>query len=513
MSNLKILRHGAAGTALAAALALGLTAMPASPASAKWHPAKAHPAAAHVAPAGPTGLVELSTGRGQLITLPRPMSDLFVADPTVADVQVRSPTRLYVFGKGAGETTVSATAKDGSVVYSSTVRVGMNIGNIAQMLKVAMPDAQVTATPMNGIVILTGTVAAPDDVEEANRLVTAFVGKDVQVVSRLKTSTPLQVMLKVRFAEVNRSFSKSVGFNILTQDTTGGFGFGISQGNPGTITNTTNANGTTSALSTLAAAAAGTTRFGFAGHLLGLDVLTALDLAEADGYATTLAQPTLTALSGETASFLAGGEIPIPVPQYQGVTTIEYKQYGVSLAFTPTVLGDGRISMRVRPEVSQLDPADGIAINGYTIPGLTTRRAETTVELGSGQSFVIGGLLNNNTSNSVSKAPFLGDLPILGQLFRSNGWKRSESELVIVVTPYLVKPVSDSKISLPTDGYRMGTDAQEVLLDQHIDGQSGKKKNQPKAAPPVTAPAGDSTVAVDPRRKDADAAAPGFSVN
>ncbi len=208
MSNLKILRHGAAGTALAAALALGLTAMPASPASAKWHPAKAHPAAAHVAPAGPTGLVELSTGRGQLITLPRPMSDLFVADPTVADVQVRSPTRLYVFGKGAGETTVSATAKDGSVVYSSTVRVGMNIGNIAQMLKVAMPDAQVTATPMNGIVILTGTVAAPDDVEEANRLVTAFVGKDVQVVSRLKTSTPLQVMLKVRFAEVNRSFSK-----------------------------------------------------------------------------------------------------------------------------------------------------------------------------------------------------------------------------------------------------------------------------------------------------------------
>ena len=508
MSNLKILRHGAAGTALAAALALGLTAMPASPASAKWHPA-----AAHVAPAGATGLVELSTGRGQLITLPRPMSDLFVADPTVADVQVRSPTRLYVFGKGAGETTVSATAKDGSVVYSSTVRVGMNIGNIAQMLKVAMPDAQVTATPMNGIVILTGTVAAPDDVEEANRLVTAFVGKDVQVVSRLKTSTPLQVMLKVRFAEVNRSFSKSVGFNILTQDTTGGFGFGISQGNPGTITNTTNANGTTSALSTLAAAAAGTTRFGFAGHLLGLDVLTALDLAEADGYATTLAQPTLTALSGETASFLAGGEIPIPVPQYQGVTTIEYKQYGVSLAFTPTVLGDGRISMRVRPEVSQLDTANGVAINGYTIPGLTTRRAETTVELGSGQSFVIGGLLSNNTSNSVSKAPFLGDLPILGQLFRSNGWKRAETELVIVVTPYLVKPVSDNKIVLPTDGYRMGTDAQEVLLDQHVDGQSDAKKHQPKAATPVTAPAGDPTVAIDPRRKDANAPTPGFSVN
>jgi pilus assembly protein CpaC len=523
MSNLKILRHGAAGTALAAALALGLTAMPAGPASAKWHPAPAHRGPARVAPsAAPSGVVDLSTGRGQLITLPRPMSDLFVADPGIADVQVRSPTRLYVFGKGTGETTLSATAKDGSVVYSSTIRVGTNIGNIDQMLKVAMPDAQVTATPMNGIVVLTGTVAAPDDVEEANRLVTAFVGKDVQVVSRLKTSTPLQVMLRVRFSEVNRSFAKNVGFNIMTRDHSGGFLFGASQGNAGTIT--TNTTGTTdpatgasagsTIFNTAASAVAGATRFGFAGHLLGLDILTALDLAETDGYATTLAQPTLTALSGETASFLAGGEIPIPVPQYQGVTTIEYKQYGVSLAFTPTVLGDGRISLRVRPEVSQLDSANGVAINGFTVPGLTTRRAETTVELGSGQSFVIGGLLNNNTSNSVNKAPFLGDLPVLGALFRSNGWKRSESELVIVVTPYLVKPVSDNKISLPTDGYRMGTDAQEILLDQSVDGQSGKKKNQPKAAPPVTAPASDPNVAIDPRRKDvADAAAPGFSVN
>jgi pilus assembly protein CpaC len=522
MSISSIYRHGAAGTALAAALALGLTALPTSPAAAKWHPANARPAPARVAPSAPSsGVVELSTGRGQLITLPRPMTDLFVADPAIADVQVRSPTRLYVFGKGAGETTLSATAKDGSVVYSSTIRVGTNLGNIAQMLKVAMPDAQVTATPMNGIVILTGTVAAPDDVEEASRLVSAFVGKDVQVVSRLKTSTPLQVMLRVRFAEVNRSFSKTVGFNFMTRDTSGGFLFGASQGTAGTIstntgTTTDSASGGkpgSTIFSTAASAVAGATRFGFAGHLLGLDVLSALDLAETDGYATTLAQPTLTALSGETASFLAGGEIPIPVPQYQGVTTIEYKQYGVSLAFTPTVLGDGRISLRVRPEVSQLDSANGLAINGFTIPGLTTRRAETTVELGSGQSFVIGGLLSNNTSNSVNKAPFLGDLPILGQLFRSNGWKRAESELVIVVTPYLVKPVSDSKIALPTDGYRMGTDAQELLLDKHVDGQSGKKKKQPQAAPPVTAPATDPSVALDPRRKDADATGPGFSVN
>jgi pilus assembly protein CpaC len=478
-------RHGAASTALAAALAVGLAAMPAAPASAKWHPAPKRAANARIATTPASGqVITLSTGRGQLISLARPMSDLFVADPGIADVQVRSPTKLYVFGKGAGETTISATAKDGSVVFSATARVGTNMDGIGQMLKIAMPDAQVVATPMNGIVVLTGTVAAPDDIEEANRLVTSFVGKDVQVVSRLKTATPMQVMLRVRFSEVNRDLSKNIGFNILTQDNTGGFQFGVSQGSVATTTT----GSTTNAINGLAAAAAGTTRFGFAGHLLGLDILSALDLAETDGYATTLAQPTLTALSGETASFLAGGEIPIPVPQFQGVTTIEYKQYGVSLSFTPTVLGDGRISLRVRPEVSQLTSST-VSIQGYQIPGLTTRRAETTVELGSGQSFVIGGLLNNNTTNSVNKAPFLGDLPILGQLFRSNGWKRSEDELVIVVTPYLVQPVSDNKIALPTDGYRMGTDAQEILLNQHSDSKSGAKRPKPTATTPVTVPA------------------------
>ena len=169
------MRHCAAGNALAAGLALAFTVVPVSSASARLRPA-AQRAAARIAPrpAPMTGrVIELSTGRGQLITLPRPMSDLFVADPTIADVQVRSPNKLYVFGKAAGETTVSATAKDGSTVFSTTVRVGTNMTNIGQMLKIAMPDAQITATPMNGVVVLTGTVRAPDDIEEANRLVGA----------------------------------------------------------------------------------------------------------------------------------------------------------------------------------------------------------------------------------------------------------------------------------------------------------------------------------------------------
>jgi pilus assembly protein CpaC len=192
----------------------------------------------------------------------------------------------------------------------------------------------------------------------------------------------------------------------------------------------------------------------------------------------------LTALSGETASFLAGGEFPIPTAQGINGTSVEFKEYGVSLAFTPTVLEGGRISMRVRPEVSELSSAGAIKLNGFEIPSLTTRRTETTVELGSGQSFMIGGLLRNSASNSTEKAPWLGDLPILGALFRSNSFRRNETELVIVVTPYLVKPVNAQQIALPTDGFRSANDAERILIDQQHRSRSGDQRPGPSVAPP-----------------------------
>ena len=173
-----------------------------------------------------------------------------------------------------------------------------------------------------------------------------------------------------------------------------------------------------------------------------MDLLGTLNLGETTGQVVTLAEPTLVALSGETATFLAGGEFPIPIPQSLGTVTIEYKQYGVGLAFSPTVLENGRISIRVRPEVSELSREGSVRFNGFEIPSLTTRRAETTVELGSGQSFMIGGLLRNSNSNSIDRAPGLGNMPILGALFRSTSFRREETELVIVVTPYLVRPVN-----------------------------------------------------------------------
>jgi pilus assembly protein CpaC len=243
------------------------------------------------------------------------------------------------------------------------------------------------------------------------------------------------------------------------------------------------------------------TTLGFAGKLLGLDVLSTLNLSEADGLVTVLAEPNLTALSGETASFLAGGEFPVPVSQALGSVTIEYKQYGVGLAFTPIVLADGRISMRVRPEVSELSNEGSIRLNGFDVPALTTRRAETTVELGSGQSFMIAGLLRNTNTNNVDKAPFLGDLPILGALFRSTKYRRAETELVIIVTPYLVRPVSN-QLASPTNGYRAPTSGDMVLEGQSYRGVSG-----PVAAPTAPAPAitGSSAVTAAP-------ASPGFKL-
>ncbi len=496
MTRFNSIRRTTLGTALAAALAAGL-------AVAAPTPAMAQPAGA-VAPANN---VTLSVGTGRLVRFNGTMSDLFVANDQIADVQVRSPSQIYIFGKAAGSTTVYATDRSGRVVYSANVRVGQNLGSVNELLQMAMPDADVQATTMTGMVLLTGTVAQPADAEEAERIVQAFVGTDTQVVSRLRTATPQQVMLQVRIAEVSRSLVREIGTNLLSRDSSGGFLFGVGRGNPGTFNIARSpADPITGVVQeTLTGVtfnnAVGSTTLGAAGRLLGVDLLGTLNLAENNGLVTTLAEPTLSALSGETASFLAGGEFPIPVSQSLGSVTIEYKSYGVGLAFTPIVLENGRISMRVRPEVSELSEELSIRLNGFNVPALVTRRAETTVELGSGQSFMIAGLLRNVSNNAVDRAPLLGNLPIIGALFRSTRFRRAETELVIVVTPYLVQPVSANQIALPTDGYRNADELQRHLIGQEHDSRSGEQRPQPSAAQRTVAPGagpvtGDATGAV-----------------
>jgi pilus assembly protein CpaC len=480
MIKISRMKRASLGSAVAAALAAGIAAT--APSQAMAQPSGA------VAPAND---INLSVGAGRMVRLNGTMSDLFVANDTIADVQVRSPSQIYIFGKAAGNTTVYATDASGRVVYSANVRVGQNLGSVGEMLNLAMPEADITVTPMSGMVLLTGTVAQPSDAAEAERLAQAFVGEAIQVVSRLRTATPQQVMLQVRIAEVNRTLVRDIGTNLLSRDNSGGFLFGIGRGNPGTIGTITEAASPTGlpigATSYTFNNQTGSTTLGAAGRLLGLDILSTLNLGEQTGLVTTLAEPSIVALSGETSSFLAGGEFPIPVSQSLGTVTIEYKQYGVGLAFSPVVLEDGRIQMRVRPEVSELSNEGSIRLNGFDVPALTVRRAETTVELGSGQSFMIAGLLRNHNTNSIDRAPFLGNIPILGALFRSTRYRRAETELVIVVTPYLVRPVSNpSQIALPTDGHRNPDEAQRLLIGQDNAGVSGEQRPGPTAAQPRT---------------------------
>lgn len=481
--------------------------------------------------------IVLSIGRGELVTVPGSMADVFVANDAIADVQVKSQRQLYVFGKNGGETTIYASNSAGQVIWSANIRVGSNIDSIDQMLALAMPEAKIgVATMGTNTVLLTGTVAAPEDAAEAERLVQAFVGENANVISRLKMATPLQVNLRVRFAEVSRSLVRSIGANLLSVDRTGGFQFGVTTGRAFAPQYTpTSPGGVGTGLTqgpdggTVITGIEGGTTISGLGRLLGLDLAGALDLAERDGLVTTLSQPNLTALSGETAEFLAGGEFPIPTSQGLGSTSIEFRKFGVSLSYTPTVLANGRISLRVRPEVSELSSQGAVTVNGFQIPALTIRRAETSVELGSGQSFMIAGLMSNNAQNTIDKAPGVGDVPILGNLFRSKSFRKGETELVIVVTPYLVKPVNDGDIRLPTDGFRAASELESYIGYRENAGESGATRPGPTAtdkdAPPPAVSSYDSNAVMPnsqaaqrqaqekPRQKNrrAEAATPGFS--
>jgi len=477
MTSNNIRRHARLGTALAALALVCGTAVIATPAAAQR-------------PAGtfkPSGRVLLSVGEGQMVSLPQAISDVWTSNPTVADVHVTNSRQINLFGKEAGEATVIATSASGAIVYSTNIRVSQNITSVDAMIKAAMPESNISITTVGQMAVLNGTVASPEDSAQAEMLVRALLNPGVNTaaagavlkffpVNRLRTATPLQVMLRVKIAEVNRSVLKEVGLNLLGR----GKNSSILQGEgiylPPVGEPPVEGADQTGAI---IRGVVGTT-LSLRKSILGLDIISRLQLAETDGLVTTLAEPTLTALSGETASFLAGGEFPVPISQSLGSVTIEYKQFGVGLAFTPIVLSDGRISMRVRPEVSELSAEGSIRLNGFNVPALTTRRAETTVELGSGQSFMIAGLLRNTNINNIDKAPFLGDIPILGALFRSTGFRRQETELVIIITPYLVRPVSGHMAS-PTEGYRAPTDVQRIFGNKTYTGTSA-----PVAAAPVS---------------------------
>ncbi len=395
--------------------------------------------------------VTLEANKGQLLRLVRPVDTVFIAEPGIADVQLKSPTLIYIFGRRPGETTLFAVDKREMVILNTRVVVAHNLTRLKDMIRGILPDDMIDVRSVEGTVVITGAVANAEQAEDLRRLATRVLGENDEVINRVRVTGPNQVNLRVRVAEVSRELNKELGINWDVLRTAGNLAVGLAVGNPA---------GAVGALVTQAATANNASA-SFSNGVFDINAL--VDALDDEGLITLLAEPNLTAMSGETASFLAGGEFPIPVPGDDGTITIEFKKFGVSLAFTPTLLGSGRINMRVRPEVSQLSDAGAIQLAGFTVPALATRRTETTVELGTGQSFAIAGLLQNTTNQTVEEFPGLAQLPVIGPLFRSTKFQKAESELVIIVTPYIVRPVN-TQLASPTNGFRPPHDSERILF-------------------------------------------------
>ncbi|MEX0582896.1 MAG: type II and III secretion system protein family protein [Sneathiella sp.] len=385
-------------------------------------------------------ILALTLNSGKLVQLDQPATSVFVGNPELADVQIQSPTIIYVFGKGTGSTNLFALDSQGRVLLNSPVSITHDVTSLNASLQDISPNGGLKARSTPTGIMLTGRVKSAAKAEDARRMAELYLGGGT-VFNRIEVAGAMQVNLRVRIAEVSRSVTKQFGVNWEV--------FGqIGDGFLGLATPT----------DIVTDAAGSINRLGSGTNFLSgysddnVNILNVIDALDEEGLLTILAEPNLTALSGETAQFLAGGEFPIPVPQEDGAVTVQYKPFGVSLSFKPTIVDDNLINLQVRPEVSQLSSQSAINVGGAFIQSLLTRRAETTVELASGQSFAIGGLLSNDGDNNISKTPFLGDIPILGALFRSSSFQRNETELLIIVTPYLVKP-SNSRIAEPTDGY------------------------------------------------------------
>lgn len=386
--------------------------------------------------------ISVETSKGRLIRLPGRADTVFVADPEVADVHVKSPSLVYLLARKPGGTTLFAVDSRERVLATLDVHVTPDLPRLQREVATLYPDTDISATALGESIVLNGQVASPAQAEGIRRLAARAAGTPEAVVNQLSVVAPNQVNLRVRVAEISRSVQKQLGFDWSAS---------------GSIKSTTISLGASNPF------AAAQNTLGIAGNIGAFSLSAALDALDDEGLIKILAEPNLTAMTGETASFLAGGEFPILVPDSDGRITIEYKQFGVSLAFTPTIIDDGRINLHVRPEVSQLSNTNAVTLQNFQVPAITTRRAETTVELGSGQSFAVAGLIQNNVTHDVSKVPGLADIPILGALFQSDNFQRDESELVILVTPYVVKPISKGKYSAPTDGFVPPSDRQRIL--------------------------------------------------
>ncbi len=403
----------------------------------------------------------LPLNKAAIVDLPQPAVDVLVTQPTVVDAVVRSPRRVYLLGLSIGQTNAFFFDSRGRQILNLEIRVERDMDALAGVIRRVMPNSRIEVDALNDNVILRGTVQTAAEAANAHSLAGRFIDDPEKVVNMIKIRDPEQVMLKVRIVEMQRQVLKQLGVstsgsvvlsdaalafsNINTIGATGGLGV-----------NSTNTN---------------------VGDLQRIDA--SLQAFESTGLVRILAEPTLTSISGESAKFLAGGEFPVPVGQDDGVISIEFKEFGVGLGFTPLVLSKGRINLNISTEVSEVTTENSFFVPGVTtvdnngnfittaglsIPGLTVRRANTTVELPSGGSLVMAGLLQEDMRSTIDGVPGMKDVPVLGQLFRSRDYQNNETELVIIVTPYLVEATHESNLRDPAEGMVIASDAESILM-------------------------------------------------
>jgi pilus assembly protein CpaC len=407
----------------------------------------------------PTAMM-VAINKSQVLRVNQSIRKITVGNPAIADVAALSDRSFYVLGKSLGTTNLAIYGQNGALVAVTDVIVGIDVEGVKAALNQVMPQEKIEVRSINDSIALSGTVASPAKANQAVAVAQHFLPEKITVLNNMSVRGNQQVMLEVKVAEVSRTVSKALG---LTPTLLIG-----KPGNPSGFAGTTTS---TTALSAFATATASAISGNFALNMK-------IDALEEKGLIKMLAEPNLVAMSGDTANFLAGGEFPVPTNETTnaGVPTItvEFKPFGVSLAFTPTVIDDDLINLVVAPEVSQIDKQTApVVLNGFLIPGISTRRARTTVELRDGQSFAIAGLLQSDFTDKIQQIPGFGDLPIIGALARDSSFQRNETELIIIITPRLVHPAPAGSLVAPTDSFVPPSDGDIFFFGQREASDSG----------------------------------------
>jgi len=421
---------------------------------------------------GTTSLLSVPMNRAIVVESEVPFSQINIANPAIADITSLSDRTIYMLGKSPGLTTLTILDASGQLITNVDVRVAADVSEFKERIRQIMPGEKIDVRTANDGIVLSGTVSSAAKMQRALDLAERYAPE--RVSNLMSVGGVQQVMLKVRFAEMERNVSKSLSASLALNGSTFGGDLGVSGG---TNTNNNRPAQQNSLTGSIPATSEqnGAMLFGFNAGSVEVGVL--LEALESKGMIRTLAEPNLTALSGQEAKFLAGGEYPVPVSQSDGRVTVQFKPFGIELNFIPRVLDDKLINLELEAAVSSIDPTNGIELNAFRIDAFKRRETSTTVELRDGESFAIAGLLTDDFRDLNGQVPWLGDIPVLGALFRSAEYQRSQSEMVIIVTAHLVTPTRGEALSLPTDRVKPPSE-RDLFLYGRVQNPEGAPRRQ-----------------------------------